>query len=80
MEMDFNKIKKDENEENKPLKGSGDESHDISYFDREGKISDKEHAVKFIATSYDKNGKRLSEVWGSRSCKSDDLNEYLNGK
>lgn len=57
-------------------------SSDIYYFDADGKICDEEHAVKFVATTYDKDGNRIRETWGSCSPKiqRDDMEEYLKSK
>lgn len=36
----------------------------IIFLDKDGKLSDKEHAVSFVATEYDGEGNTVHEVFG----------------
>ena len=79
MEPDLSKFIKVEDADFKIPEETKDLKHDMYFFDADGKICDKDHAVKFIATTYDKDGNRVNETWGSCSPKipKDEAGEYL---
>jgi hypothetical protein len=82
MEPDFSKFIKVEDDNFKLPEELPELTRDIYFFDVDGKICDKDHAVKFVATTYDKDGNRVNETWGSCSPKiqRDDKGEYLKSK
>ena len=38
---------------------------EMHYFDAEGNACEKDQAVRFIATAYDREGNRINESWGT---------------
>ena len=45
---------------------------EVYYFDENGKACDKEHAIRFVATNYDKDGNVINENWGFCVAKPDE--------
>ena len=82
MEPDLSKFIKVENDNFKIPEEVPEVTSDVYFFDADGKVCDEEHAVKFVATTYDKDGNRLNETWGSCSPKvgDNDIGTYLKSK
>lgn len=61
-------------DENKEIKNTDNKNLEVGekkmfFFDEDGKSCSQEHAVKFVATVHDKDGKIIRETWGTCSPK-----------
>ena len=74
-------------DENKEIKNTDNKNPEAGekkmyFFDADGKSCDSDHAVKFVATVYGKDGKVIQETWGTCSpkTKNDEIQDYLESR